>query len=119
MKLITILISVLLGALGQIFVKMGAGNIDFKFEGIKIFSLFVNILRNIPIMIGIILYLISFIIWIKVLSEVDLSYAYPMVSLGYVFVLIISHFLFNENISIMKIVGIIFIVVGVIFISTQ
>ncbi len=43
-------------------------------------------------MAGIISYGVSFLLWIKVLSKVELSYAYPMVSLGYVLVMIFSYF---------------------------
>ncbi|MBU5482805.1 EamA family transporter [Clostridium sp. MSJ-11] len=112
-----ILISVILSSLGQVLVKLGASKLDINFSIDKIMYTFVNILKNVPLMVGIISYGVSFLIWIKVLSKVELSYAYPMVSLGYVIVLFFSYFLFKENITYLRIIGILFIIVGVIFVS--
>lgn len=68
-------------------------------------------------MAGIISYGISFLLWIKVLSKVELSYAYPMVSLGYVLVMIFSYFFFKENITPIRILGVAFIMIGVILVA--
>lgn len=51
------------------------------------------------------------------LRKVDLSYAYPMVSFGYVFVIIASALLFGETINFMKITGMVCIVAGILFIA--
>ncbi|WP_373899624.1 SMR family transporter [Haloimpatiens sp. FM7315] len=112
-----ILISVFLGAFGQILVKIGAPNLQLNFSGINIFYSILDIIKNLPVMMGIISYGLSFLLWIKVLSKVELSYAYPMVSLGYVIVMIFSYFFFKENISFMRIAGTAFIIVGVILIA--
>ncbi|WP_138205751.1 SMR family transporter [Haloimpatiens lingqiaonensis] len=112
-----ILTSVFLGALGQILVKVGAPNLQLNFSGINIFYSILGILKNLPVMMGIISYGVSFLLWIKVLSKVELSYAYPMVSLGYVLVMIFSYFIFKENITLPRILGTALIIVGVIFIA--
>ncbi|MBC2425350.1 SMR family transporter, partial [Clostridium beijerinckii] len=65
----------------------------------------------------IISYGLSFLLWIKVLSKVELSYAYPMVSLGYVLVMLFSYFIFKENITPLRILGIAFIILGVILVA--
>jgi multidrug transporter EmrE-like cation transporter len=110
-----ILLSVLLGAAGQVLVKFGAVNLNFNNE--NFFNIFLSILTNIPVMSGIIVYGISFLIWIKVLSKVELSYAYPMVSLGYVLIIIFSYFIFKENVTITRIFGVVIIIIGVIIVS--
>ncbi|MFD3156583.1 SMR family transporter [Haloimpatiens sp. FM7330] len=115
--IVTILISVFLGALGQVLVKVGAPSLNLNFHGINLFYSIVGILKNLPVMLGIVSYGTSFLLWIKVLSKVELSYAYPMVSLGYVIVMIFSYFLFKENISIMRVVGVLFIIIGVMLIA--
>lgn len=112
-----ILVSVFLGSFGQILVKIGAPNLQLNFSGINILYSILHILKNIPVMMGIISYGISFLIWIKVLSKVELSYAYPMVSLGYVLVMIFSYFFFKENITLSRILGTALIILGVIFIA--
>lgn len=112
-----ILTSVFLGAMGQVLVKLGATNLTLDFSSKYILSSILSILKNVPVMCGIISYGISFLLWIKVLSKVELSYAYPMVSLGYVIVMIFSYFLFKENISLLRVIGVIFIIIGVVLIS--
>lgn len=112
-----ILISVFLGALGQILVKYGAVNLQLNFIGVGLFKSLGSILTNLPVMLGIFSYGISFLLWIKVLSKVELSYAYPMVSLGYVLVMIFSYFIFKENFSLLRVVGVIFIIIGVILVA--
>ncbi|KLU60183.1 putative 4-amino-4-deoxy-L-arabinose-phosphoundecaprenol flippase subunit ArnF [Peptococcaceae bacterium CEB3] len=115
--LILTIVSVVLSAIGQILVKLGAENLDLSFKGSKVFYSLLLILRNVPIMSGVIIYGLSFLLWIKVLSKVPLSYAYPMVSLGYILIMIFSYFLFHENISLTRLVGILLIIAGVVFVA--
>lgn len=112
-----ILLSVFLGAIGQVLVKYGAQKTDLIFTNGQIISTLVSMIKNAPLMSGIIIYGISFLIWIKVLNKVELSFAYPMVSIGYVIVMLFSYFLFKENITPLRIAGVAFIIIGVIFIS--
>lgn len=112
-----ILISVFLGAMGQVLVKYGAVNLELNFTIKYLLPSIFSILKNMPVMLGIISYGLSFLLWIKVLSKVELSYAYPMVSLGYVITMIFSYFVFKENISFIRILGVVFIILGVILIS--
>ncbi|ACA46166.1 transporter [Clostridium botulinum] len=112
-----ILTSVFLGALGQILVKYGAVNLTLNFSPAHLLPSIVSILKNMPVMAGIISYGVSFLLWIKVLSKVELSYAYPMVSLGYVLVMIFSYFFFKENITPIRILGVAFIMIGVILVA--
>lgn len=111
-----ILLSVFLGAIGQVLVKLGAVNLQLNLTGEFLKSI-LSILTNAPVMLGTISYGLSFLIWIKVLSKVELSYAYPMVSLGYIIVMIFSYFLFKENISFMRIAGVLLIISGVILVA--
>ncbi len=51
------------------------------------------------------------------LSRVDLSFAYPFASLSYVVMLAASWQLFNEDISLLRLMGTAVIVFGVLLIS--
>jgi multidrug transporter EmrE-like cation transporter len=53
------------------------------------------------------------LIWLAVLSRVDLSWAYPMLSLGYLFVVLTSWFFLGEAFSFPRVVGTLFICLGV------
>lgn len=112
-----ILTSVFLGAIGQVLVKYGAVNLQLNFTLKYLFPSILSILKNAPVMLGIISYGLSFLLWIKVLSKVELSYAYPMVSIGYILIMFFSYFIFKENISFTRLIGVIFIIIGVIFVS--
>lgn len=117
-NLVTILLSVLLGSLGQVILKLGAnklGSISFAWN--TLFADLFRIIKIPEILLGLVFFGSSFLLWIKVLTKSDLSYAYPMVSLGYVNVLILSYFLFHESFTTMKVVGIAFIIVGVVILN--
>jgi multidrug transporter EmrE-like cation transporter len=115
--IVLILISVFLGAIGQVLVKYGAVNLNLNFTIKYLIPSILSILKNLPVMLGVISYGLSFLLWIKVLSKVELSYAYPMVSLGYIITMVFSYFLFKENISFIRILGVAFIMLGVILVS--
>lgn len=52
--------------------------------------------------------------WMVAMTKFELSYAYPFISLTFVLVLFFSGILFHESISLLKIVGVLFIITGVI-----
>lgn len=58
-------------------------------------------------------YAISIVVWIIGLSRVPVSVAYPLLSVGYVVNAIAAHYLFGENVSLSRWLGIGFIVIGV------
>ena len=57
---------------------------------------------------------IASLFWVAVMTKFDLSFAYPFMSLSFVLVLILSAFLFSEPFTVNKVVGLVFIVIGVI-----
>lgn len=113
-NLAEILISVFMGAIGQTILKFGAnklGNLSLSFG--TIIKDVLHMLMIPEILIGLVLFGGSFLLWIKVLTKSDLSYAYPMVSLGYVVVALLSKFLLNESFTANKIIGVLMIISGV------
>lgn len=102
-----LLLCVFLGVIAQLFLK-------------KAVSCQENILFLIssPFFItGVSLYGISMLLWIVVLSKFELSYAYPILSLGYVFVALGSRLFLGETISPMQWLGIFTIMVGVMMVG--
>lgn len=55
--------------------------------------------------------------WLGVISRVNLSFAYPLLALNYVLILIPSRYLLNETITPAKLIGALIVVVGVIVIT--
>ncbi|HAT1511858.1 TPA: 4-amino-4-deoxy-L-arabinose-phosphoundecaprenol flippase subunit ArnF [Morganella morganii] len=60
-------------------------------------------------------YVMSMVCWLLALRDLPLNKAYPLISLSYVFVYLLAAFLpwFNEGVSLIKSIGIIFILFGV------
>ena len=116
-NLIFIITSVLLNALGQILLKAGMknfSNIDLKNNVIQTF---ISIAINPYIICGFISYGISILLWLWVLSKVDVSYAYPFQALGYIVVTILAWLIFQENINLTRIIALIFITLGLIILA--
>jgi len=117
-NIIWILSSVSLNATAQILMRRGmlkVGEISFG-DGIFV--------RTIPIMLSsgllwfsLLCYGLSIILWMTVLSRVEVSFAYAFSSLGYVLVTIMGAVFLREHISVLKIIGISIICIGVILIS--
>jgi drug/metabolite transporter (DMT)-like permease len=105
--LLLLLISVAIGAVGQVAFKFGAMQM-VENPGITLLEKI-----KLPIVVGLFLYGISTILWITALKKVELSYAYPMVSLGYIFVFIASYFIFHEPLNWLRMGGMLFILVGI------
>ena len=116
-NLIFIISSVLLNALAQILLKSGMKNfsdIDLKNN---IIQTTLSISLNPYIITGFISYGISIILWLWVLSKVDVSLAYPFQALGYIIVTILAWLIFQENINLTRIIALMFITIGLIILA--
>ena len=117
MNFIIIIISVLLNALAQIFLKIGMK----KFAPIdlqnNLLQTSIAIIINPYIILGFISYGFSIILWLWVLSKVEVSLAYPFQALGYILVTILAWLLFHEDINIIRISALVFITIGVILLA--
>jgi drug/metabolite transporter (DMT)-like permease len=117
-SLILIFTSVFLGVIGQLSMKNGMMGVRLSDQspGILIGGL-VGALANPYVIGGIGLYACSALVWLMVLSRVDLSFAYPLVSTGYIAVVLLSRFLFHESVTPVRIVGALVICAGVVLIT--
>lgn len=118
LDILYIIVSVLLGALGQILLKRGMasfGSLTLSLDNLGV--LLWRMATNPYVFLGLAVYVLSTIIWLIALSRVELSYAYPFAGLGYVVMLIASWILFAENITPLRILGSLTIIIGVWLIS--
>jgi multidrug transporter EmrE-like cation transporter len=76
-----------------------------------------RVLSQWPIIAGLACYVISVGVWIVGLSRVDVSLAYPLLSLGYVVNALAAWWLFGEVLSATRWSGIVVILVGVWLVS--
>lgn len=115
---IIILLSVLLNCTAQICMKSGMMSIGEINGGLQGFLGAVpHMIISLALWGSAVCYILSIALWLIVLSKVDVSYAYPFLSIGYVLSAIVGHFLFAESVTPVRIAGIAVICFGVILIS--
>lgn len=66
---------------------------------------------------GFFIYMLATIFWIYLLGKYQYSYIYPMLSMTFIISFLFAVFLFNESISTYKIIGVLLITIGVLFIA--
>lgn len=97
--------------------KMSAFSFDNYETMSDKFILAFSMLLNPYIILSLSLTLLAGVTWMIVMTKFDISYAYPFTTLGFVFVFAFSVILFNEPVSWQKIVGLCFVIVGLIISS--
>lgn len=113
-----IFIGVMLNVAAQLLIKAGTNNVGyFEFSPENILPVGWKLATE-PYIIGAIaLYALSVAIWILALSRVQVSIAYPLLSMGYVVNAVAAWWFFNETFNPAKVAGIGVIILGVIIIS--
>lgn len=113
---IILAISILLAVAGQLFMKKGM-MIFGQFRVSQLLVKIIPIFLNPYVFTGLVFFGISSVFWLVVLSRLQLSLVYPMVSVAYLLVAIFSLIFFKENISLIRAAGILVIMMGVFLIS--
>lgn len=111
---------VLLNAVAQLLLKAGAssaGQISVAASGSVLWRAAISLMQHPAILGGLACYAISVMAWIVVLSRVEVSIAYPMLSIGYVVNALLAWWLFGEDVSVQRWVGIAVIVIGVVLVA--
>lgn len=99
--------TVILISLGQVLFKLSSK--DLKVENVHDI---IGFILGKYLILALIIYIISTVLWIVTLSKMDLGYSYLLLSLSYPFVLILSHLFLQEEISSYKLVSILLIVLA-------
>ena len=105
--------SMILGAIGQLFIKKGLnylGALDFT-SGI--IMTYLKIFLSPFVIVGLSIYFVGVFFWMYGLSKVELSFAFPFVSLSYVLVFLLSWAFLGESIPLVRWVGLVTICFGV------
>jgi multidrug transporter EmrE-like cation transporter len=113
-----ILFTVLSNAAAQIMLKRGmimVGRVSL--DPSSLFASFWRIALNPFVIAGFFIFVISMASHLVVLSRVDLSFAYPFLSLAYVVVTAYAYLVFNEDVSQLRVVGIALICLGTVVVS--
>ncbi|MBE5812299.1 MAG: hypothetical protein E7314_01415 [Clostridiales bacterium] len=104
MTYIILAINIIFLAIGQVLWKFGMN----KMSGFNVISIVLN-----PYIIsGVALYGVATLLWLYVLSKEELSLVYPLQSVTYVLGTLFAIFIFHENVSIVRWLGVVTIIIG-------
>lgn len=107
-----------LTVIGEVLLKLGVNAVS---QRVGAFSLDPNVLwatfTEWRVILGFVLVFGGALFWLGVIARVNLSFAYPLLALNYVIILIPSRLLLNETITPTKIIGAVIVVLGVIVIT--
>ena len=113
-----ILTGVLLNAAAQLLLKAGVERVGVIGLGWNsIVSSGLRLALEPYILGGLLCYVVSVVVWILALSRVDVSIAYPMLSIGYVVTALAAWALLGESLSMVRIAGIVVIILGVFLVA--
>lgn len=106
--MVLIVIGSVIGSVGSVFLKAGSHTVTKHWTSIAF---------NWRLAVGIVTYLMSSVLFVKGMSNGELSVLFPLVSLGYVFTLVWSRVFFHEPITRVKLAGVGLILVGIAFLG--
>ena len=108
---ILLIFGIILTVIGQLLLKKGVDGKHIDLSNIH------KLLLNPFVLIGFGAYSISLLLWMVVLSKLELSYAYPLVSSNYIIITLFSKLLFKEHVSKRRWISVLTIMLGVALVS--
>ncbi len=109
-------VSILLAVVGQLSMKKGM-MLFGTFPASQLLQKIIPMFLNPYVFFGLACFGASAVFWLVVLSRLELSLVYPMVSVAYILVALASWFFFKENVTLARWIGIAVIIFGVVLIS--
>jgi len=103
-----VLVGAVIGSFGAIFLKWGANALSRHWT---------SLVYNWKLAVGVVTYLLSSVLFVKGMSNGELSVLFPMVSVGYICTLFWSHLFFHERVTKAKLAGVGLILVGIVFLG--
>ena len=118
MSFTLVMAGVLLNAAAQLLLKAGTNAIGaFEFSAANVAPIGWKVATQPFILSGIGCYVVSVALWILALSRVEVSVAYPMLSIGYIVNAVAAWYLFGEAVTAARLTGIAVIVLGVFIVA--
>jgi len=111
-------IGICLNALAQLLLKAGTNAVGaIHLTSDNWFATGLKLATQVPIIAGLSCYVISVGVWIIGLSRVDVTIAYPLLSLGYIINAVGAWYFLGEAVSVQRLLAIGVIIVGVILLT--
>jgi drug/metabolite transporter (DMT)-like permease len=113
-----ILLSVALAATAQLTLKHGMNQVTEASGTATLSGGSVRaIVTNLSVVGGLLIFGLSAVVWLMVLSRASLSFAYPFASLTYVLILLADKFVLHEEIPVLRWAGVFAIMTGIIMVA--
>jgi multidrug transporter EmrE-like cation transporter len=113
-----VLLAAALSSSGNLVIKNALKSMGGLNLGANAAQSLLHLFTNPGVVVGLVLYLIGFVLWARALSIADISTAYPIfISLAFTIVVVGSRIFFNESLGLIKIAGIVIIAVGIVVVS--
>ena len=93
--------------------RAGALPIDFTKKALFL----IGLLFDPFVLTGLLAALLAGLSWMAAMTKLELSFAYPFISLSFVLVIVFSALLFHETITTPKVLGMLLIIAGIIVIG--
>jgi drug/metabolite transporter (DMT)-like permease len=110
-SLFLIVLTVIINTTGQFMVKTGVNRVGAV--SLTDIHAIMRALSSTLVLGGFVVYFISALVWISILSKSELSWAFPMLSLSYVLTALLSPALLHEGFSAQRLIGTFVICLGV------
>jgi len=117
-NILIILLSILMSSTAHVVLKKGMMThalIAEKPDGI--ISLIWTVGTNPWVLGGMFLHVSALVVWLWALSKVDISFAYPFLALGYVLVSAMAWLWLGEELTLMRLRGMLIIILGVLVLA--
>ena len=113
--IIFVLVAEICATLGQLLFKKATNELEFAhIRSFKSYRVFLKeVLQRPGIPIGLMIMTIGLLFWLMALSSSQLSIAFALGSIQYILILVASHFFLHEKIDGMRLVGTLFITIGI------
>ncbi len=118
-KLAMIIGCILFAAGGNLLLKAGMNQVGSVVETqLSVVQYILQTLAQPTILIGVVLYIVSFVMWLSLLSMMEISAVYPIfVSAAFLIVMAGSAVWFGENVNAMRIIGTLVVALGILIVS--
>ncbi len=122
--MITIRVVLIIGCIifaggGNLLLKAGMMNVGNVTEThLSVIQYVLKTISQPTILIGVVLYIASFVMWLSLLSMMEISAVYPIfVSAAFLLVMVGSVIWFNENVNALRIIGTLVVTLGIFIVS--
>lgn len=116
-NILVILSSITFSAFAHVILRKGMKPISESESEAGLVEMALNVASNVWVIVGVGLHVLALAVWLVALSRVEVTFAYPFLAFGYVFVGLLAWTWLGEDLNPVRLVGMTVIVIGIIVVS--